>query len=139
MPERVDKTSRTCTVWTFNLGAFKDLTKTAGVSDQSTFEILEQICKECDTCQLFKKLPPRPTVGLPSASDYNETVAMELHEWGQNVWYLHLIDEFTCLSAASIAYTNTPPVTMREFFQCWVSIYGTPYSDSTKVVNLITQ
>ena len=44
-----------------------------------------------DTCPLFKKPPPRPAVGLPLASDFNELL---LHEWSQNVWYLHLIDEF---------------------------------------------
>ena len=71
--------------------------------------MLEQICKECNTCLLFKKPPPRPAVEVPSASDFNETVAMDLHELGQNVRYLHLIDEFTRLSAASIVHTKTPP------------------------------
>ena len=104
----------------------KSLLKNAGVSDQNTFEKLEQICKECNTCLLFKKPLPRPAVGLPLASDFNETVAMDLHELGQNVWYLHLIDEFTCLSAASIIHMKAPLAVMREFLRCWVSIYGTP-------------
>ena len=88
--------------------------------------MLEQICKECNTCLLFKKPPSRPAVGLPLASDFNETVSMDLRELGQNVWYLHLIDEFTCLSAVSIVYTKAPLVIMREFLHCWVSIYSTP-------------
>ena len=78
--------------------------------------MLEQICKECNTCLLFKKPPPCPAVGLPLASDFNETVAMDLHELGQNVWYLHLIYEFPFLSAASIIHKKAPLVSMREFF-----------------------
>ena len=58
----------------------KSSLKSAGVSDQNTFEMLEQICKECNTCLLFKKPPPCPGVGLPLASDFNETVAMDRHE-----------------------------------------------------------
>ena len=63
----------------------KSLLKNAGVSDQNTSEMLEHICKECNTCLLFKKPPPCPAAGLPFTSDFNETVAMDLHELGQNV------------------------------------------------------
>ena len=104
----------------------KSLLKNTGVSDQNTFEMLEHTCKECTTYLLFKKPPPCPAAGLQLASDFNETVAMDRHELGKNVWYLHLIDEFTRLSAASIIHKKAPLVIMREFLHCWVSIYGTP-------------
>ena len=105
----------------FGLASYKclkSLPKNAGVSKQDTFEILDEICKECNTYLLLKKPPPSPAVGLPLASDFNETVAMDLHELGQSVWYLHLIDEFTCLNAASLVHTKAQPVIMTEFLHC---------------------
>ena len=39
---------------------------------------IRKISNDCDTCKIFKKAPPRPIVGLPMASEFNETVAMDL-------------------------------------------------------------
>lgn len=49
---------------------------------------------------------PKPAVGLPLASEYNETVAVDLRELEPGVWYLQVIDQFTRFSAGSIVKTK---------------------------------
>ena len=63
----------------------------AGVRDSGLFEMLRKVVNNCETCALYKKTPPKPAVGLPLATDFNQTVAVDLHELETNVWYLHII------------------------------------------------
>ena len=73
----------------------KNLLKDAGVVNSNTFELLHEVCSSCEICLKYKKPNQKPIVGFPLATGFNETVAMDLHELGHNLWYLHLIDEFT--------------------------------------------
>ena len=59
-------------------------------------EILK-VSEECQTCQVYKKPPPRPVVGLPLASTFLECVAMDLKFFEKHI-LLHLIDHATRLS-----------------------------------------
>ena len=47
----------------------------SGNNDNESIYILRQIVNSCETCQKYSKPKPRPAVGLPLASKYNETVA----------------------------------------------------------------
>jgi hypothetical protein len=38
---------------------------------------INEVTNNCDVCKVFKKPPPRPRVGLPMASEFQEVVAME--------------------------------------------------------------
>ena len=71
------------------------LLKNSGLTDCKTLKTLQIVCENCETCLVNKKPEPRPVVGLPLATEFNETVAVDLHELEPNVWYLHIIDEFT--------------------------------------------
>ena len=71
-------------------------------TDAASLEILQTICENCEICIKNKRLRPRPVVGLPLASEFNETVAVDLHELDHGIWYLHIIDEFTRFGAGSI-------------------------------------
>ena len=55
--------------------------------------MLRQLVNNCETFALHKKTPPKPAVGLPLSTDFNNTVTVDLHELETNVWYLHIIDE----------------------------------------------
>ena len=52
---------------------------------------IKTITNECNTCQIFKKPPTRPVVGLPVASKLLECVAMDLKFYKKYI-LLHLID-----------------------------------------------
>lgn len=82
------------------------LLKSSGNKDTACDIILKKVVNECEICQRYSKTTPKPAVGLPLASQYNETVAVHLHELEPGVWYLHIIDQFTRFRAGSILTTK---------------------------------
>lgn len=58
-----------------------------GVRDSALFEMLRHLVNNCETCALYKKTPPRAAVGLPLATAFHQTVAVDLHDLETNVWY----------------------------------------------------
>ena len=102
----------------------KRLIKNAGVTDQKFFEITDEVIQGCDICLKYKKPAPRPVVGFAWATDFNQTVGMDLKELGPSLWFLHIIDEFTHFSNAAIIRSKTAVI--KKFLQCWISLFGTP-------------
>ena len=49
---------------------------------------------------------------------------MELHQLEPNMWYMHIIDEFTRFSNAHII--RHKDATVRIFMKCWISMFGAP-------------
>ena len=97
-----------------------------GNNDEESNTILKDIVKNCETCIRYSKPKRKPVVGLPMASTYNETIAVDLHELEPGVWYLHAIDQFTRFSAGSIITTKKPREIVKHFIHCWISIHGPP-------------
>ena len=48
-------------------------------------DIVDDITSTCDICIKYKKTRPQPAVGLPMASNFNETVAMDLANIGNKI------------------------------------------------------
>ena len=84
---------------------------------------LKRIDKECLTCQIYRKSPPQPVVGLPMASQFLETVAMDLKFYDKKI-VLHLIDLCTRLSAATTIKDKHPPTVIEAILKVWISVYG---------------
>ncbi|CAC5425238.1 unnamed protein product [Mytilus coruscus] len=120
----------------FGHATFNRLTKLlnkAGMNNADTLDLLRSVCENCDICMTNKRPSSKPVVGLPLATEFNETVAVDLHELEHNVWYLHIIDEFTRFSAGSIMKTKKGSEFVKKFFESWISIHGSPrhlYSDN---------
>lgn len=91
------------------------LLASSGNKDAECSVILEKIVSECETSQRYSKTKPKPAVGLPLASQYYETVAVDLHELEPGVWYLHIIDQFTRFSAGSILITKKSSEIVKHF------------------------
>ena len=104
----------------------KELLKNAGVEDKDLMALLQKVTDSCDTCQKFKRAIPKPVVGFPHAWDYNESVAVDLHQLGISLWYLHIIDEFTRFSAGCITHTKQSSQFVKNFIKHWISIHGAP-------------
>ncbi len=102
------------------------LLQNAGTTDLGIFRELETIVEECETCNKYRKQPPKPAVGLPKATDFNETVAVDLHQLEKNLWYLHIIDEFTRFSAGAILTSKRSADFVQKFIKHWISIHGAP-------------
>ncbi|KAI4873784.1 hypothetical protein NFI96_002219, partial [Prochilodus magdalenae] len=105
----------------------KKLLDQAGNHDDDCLAILNDIVSKCDTCIRYCRPKPKPAVGLPMASTYNETVAVDLHELEPGVWYLHVIDHFTRFSAGSIVTTKKPKDIVKHLIHCWISVHGPPH------------
>lgn len=104
----------------------KDLLKGANVSDKEVFNILSQVVDDCDFCARHKKTPSRPAVSLPMANDFNELVAVDLHQLEDRIWYLHIVDIFTRFSAGGIVRSKDASVVGDEFVKSWISFFGPP-------------
>ena len=50
---------------------------------------------KCDICIKYRKPLPHPVVGYVKATTFNETISVDLHEIQSNIWYMHIIAEFT--------------------------------------------
>ena len=84
---------------------------------KSLFQIVQNVTKECDSRNLYKKPMPRPVVSLPRATSFNDNVAMDLHHLNENLWYLHFIDEFSRFSTDAIIRNKHPNTVMQIFFE----------------------
>ncbi|KAL2093504.1 hypothetical protein ACEWY4_010816 [Coilia grayii] len=102
------------------------LLSSSGTKDTECATILHRIVSECETCQRYSKIKPRPAVGLPLASQHNETVAVDLHELEPGLWYLHIIDQFTRFSAGSVLTTKKGSEIVKHFIHDWISVHGPP-------------
>ena len=103
------------------------LLRAAGKDDPELRKEIIAVSESCDICKVYKKPPPRPVVGMPTATVFNECVAMDLKKF-DNVHLLHLIDHATRLSACSIIRNKNPSTIIREVFKMWISIYRCPDS-----------
>ncbi|CAC5364881.1 unnamed protein product [Mytilus coruscus] len=109
------------------------------MNNADTLDLLPSVCENCDICMTNKRPSSKPVVGLPLATEFNETVAVDLHELEHNVWYLHIIDEFTRFSAGSIMKTKKGSEFVKKFLESWISIHGSPrrlYSDNGENFNI---
>ena len=97
-------------------------------NDKEFLEIIEECCDNCEFCQLSKKAPLKPIVGLPLADRFNQVVCMDLKEYKHNeLWILHLIDSATRYSAACLITTKHQDEVLRNIYLMWISYFGYPH------------
>ena len=102
------------------------LLQSSGVTDSNVVCQLDEIISKCDICLKYKRPSPKPAVGLPLATEFNGMVAVDLHQLERNLWYLHIIDEFTRFSAGAIMKSKESKVFVQKFIQHWIGIFGAP-------------
>ena len=56
-------------------------------------------------------------VAYPLAREFNETVALDLHELDNNLYYAHFIGHFTRLIGAAIIRSKDPGIVLSKFLQ----------------------
>ena len=89
--------------------------------------MIDEISNKCDACKKYKKVPPKYVFGLPRATDFNQSVAMNVHYNDKNLWYFHIIDESSHYSNAVIIRSKHPNIIIKNFLQKnWISIFGSP-------------
>ncbi|XP_071114334.1 uncharacterized protein [Haliotis cracherodii] len=83
------------------------LMKDAGVWQNEFQDTISKIYRNCQMCKAYTRTPARPAVALPMASQFNETVAMDLKKWGSR-WILYLVDMWSRLTISVFIQRKTP-------------------------------
>ena len=86
---------------------------------------IKNVTENCITCIKFKKPPPRPVVCMPMASEFNETVAMDLKIWGK-FYFLVIVDLATRFCTAAVINNKMPATIIKSLFVSWITIFGAP-------------
>ena len=103
-----------------------NLISRAGRGDDAELrEAVDHVYNTCKICLEFSKPSPRPVVGLPHASTFNETVALDLKFYEGKI-ILHCIDHLTRFSTAIVVKNKEPREIISGLLRCWVSIFGPP-------------
>ena len=92
--------------------------KNTGKRNSEITSLMDVTVEKCKTCKVYKKPNPRLIVRLSRATDFNQTVAIDLRQLSDNLWYFHMIDEFTRFSNAVIFKSKTTPDVTKKFIQC---------------------
>ena len=103
----------------------KQLIRNSGVTDTHLNEIVDNVSQSCDVCKRFQKSPPRPAVGFPLATEFNEIVAMDI-KFINGVPVLHLIDHATRYSAGCRVRNKRPETIVQAILSHWIRIFGYP-------------
>ena len=107
------------------------LISNAGLAeDKDLIDNINQISKECQICRVYKRPFLKPVVATPSATEFNEVVAMDIEVF-KNINILHLIDHVTRFSPAAIVKSKEKEEIIKNIFQIWISISGPPSGSIT--------
>ena len=100
----------------------------ANIWDKDYQELAKKLYDSCEVCLKFQKTPARPIVSLPLATQFNETVAMDLKVWNNNkLNILYLIDMFTRFTTARIIKDKKPETIIDNVMQMWIGNgFGAP-------------
>ena len=93
--------------------------------DQELKQIIKDVSESCVVCKRYKRQPRRPVVGMPLATRFNHTVAMDL-KFIRGIIIIHVIDSFTRFSAAGVLPSKEPKGIITFLFTHWINIFGPP-------------
>ena len=103
------------------------LIENSNYRNQKLNEKILEISADCDVCKKYKKRSPRPVVGMPLATQFNEVVAMDI-KFIEGQPILHMIDCLTRYSASAIVPNKKPESIISTIFKNWISIFGPPHT-----------
>ena len=103
----------------------KQLIRNSGVIDPEIDSIVDRVSADCDICKRYRKPPPRPVVGFPLASEFNQVVAMDI-KFISGTPVLHMIDHATRYSMASRVRNKKPETIIDCVLNHWIRIFGPP-------------
>lgn len=88
-------------------------------------EAIHAVSNNCQICRDYRRASPKPVVGMPMATEFNEVVAMDLKMF-EGKWILHLVDHVSRFSAASFVKSKNADEIIEKIFRIWISVFGPP-------------
>ena len=106
----------------------KSLITTAGKKDKELFKQIDIVSKNCETCARYKRPEPHPVVCMPTSTEFNDTVAMDLKTFdaAKGIYFQHMIDHRTRFSTAKVIYSKGKEELIESVFTHWIAIFGRP-------------
>ena len=101
----------------------KSLLQDANLWKDDYTDLLEEIDRKCNLCKRFSKTPPRPVVGMPMATQFNEEVAMDLKQW-KGRWILHIIDMWSRYTISVFINRKRPSDVINALMHQLVGVFG---------------
>ena len=102
----------------------KKLLTNANLMSNDLKQMIDKVIESSETCQKCRKPPSKPVVAFTKSDSFNKTLSLDLHELKPNLWYLHVVDEFSKFSAASLIMNKS--LVVKSFLKNWVAIFGAP-------------
>ena len=102
------------------------LLKAAEKDSTENLKILKKVISDCDICKRYKRTPPIPKICLPRAVEFNESVAVDLHQFENGLYMLHMIDEFSRFSVAVLMRSKQSEEFVGKFVKSWIHYFGYP-------------
>ena len=104
-------------------------------NDEELKHHIQKVSEECTICEVYRKPPPRPAVGLPLASSFQECEAMTS---SFIIILLHLVDHTTRLSGTTVIPSKGPDTIIKAIFSCWIQISSLlTMVENLQIVNLL--
>ena len=92
------------------------------------FKQIDIVSKNCETCARYKRPEPHPEVCMPTSTEFNDTVAMDLKTFdaAKGIYFQHMIDHRTRFSTAKVIYSKGKEELIESVFTHWIAIFGRP-------------
>ena len=100
----------------------EDLMRRAGVLTPELKRINQNVVKDCEICNRYKKTRPRPVVSLPLARRFSEIIAMDFKVVkNESLYFIHFIDLFTRFFRAQVIHRKTTKTVVNAFITSWIA------------------
>ena len=108
--------------------AFEATIKAANVKIDNLNLILNKLYESCLICLKFSKAHVRPKVGLPIATDFNQTICLDLKIWpSHEAIILYIIDAFSRFQQAHVIPDKKAETILERLTEGWIlGLYGAP-------------
>ena len=104
----------------------QSMLRNAGFTKKEFMKALEIVCSNCEVCQRYAKPKPRPVVGLPRGTVFNDCVAMDLKTVQGQPTFIHMIDCATRFSVAKIIPNKKKETVVDAVCTSWIALFGSP-------------
>ena len=103
-----------------------ELIKNSNKMNKEVSDYLDSVESNCKSCKVNKKQKPKPAVGLPRASKFNQIVTMDLKQYEElhYKFILYLVDMFSRFMVAVFVSNKQPSIIGAHILEKWVSVFG---------------
>ena len=103
----------------------KNLIKVSHVNDQELLDIIYLVDQKCQVYLKYEKPRLIPVVSFSLSQDFNDVVAADLKSIN-GILILHMIDDATRFSAASVVKSKKKEEVVNAFIKPWIAIFVAP-------------